>query len=158
MASQGRPKINPITSNAQLHPELYLNTTNLFSFSSSYNSYYMGWNSLYEYSWTALHLWLHLKLDQYVDLIAVKEEEKEMRTKRMGMKTMNPERKLMKRTMRMMMWWSFRRLMTPKNREDAVEYDEDDEDDDEDEEVDNDEGDFAEPESTGRLTSTKGKN
>lgn len=45
------------------------------------------------------------------------------------------------------------------DEEDAVEYDEDDddEDDEEDEEVDNDEGDFAEPESTGRLTSTEGE-
>ncbi|CAN6541675.1 unnamed protein product [Malus baccata var. baccata] len=48
------------------------------------------------------------------------------------------------------------------DEEDGVEYDEDDDDDDEDEddeeeEVDNDEGDLAEPESTGRLTSTEGE-
>lgn len=45
------------------------------------------------------------------------------------------------------------------DEEDAVEYDEDDddEDDEEDEEVDNDEGEFAKPESTGRLTSTEGE-
>ncbi|XP_028775621.1 acidic leucine-rich nuclear phosphoprotein 32-related protein isoform X2 [Neltuma alba] len=45
------------------------------------------------------------------------------------------------------------------DEEDGVEYDEDDEDDDdeEEEEVDNDEGDFAAPESTGRLTSTEGE-
>ncbi|XP_050291442.1 acidic leucine-rich nuclear phosphoprotein 32-related protein isoform X1 [Quercus robur] len=49
------------------------------------------------------------------------------------------------------------------DEEDGVEYeeedDEDDEDDEEDEEeeVDNDEGDLAEPESTGRLTSTEGE-
>ncbi|XP_057761191.1 acidic leucine-rich nuclear phosphoprotein 32-related protein [Arachis stenosperma] len=46
--------------------------------------------------------------------------------------------------------------------EDGVEYDEDDDDDDDDEdeeeeEVDNDEGEFAEPESTGRLESTEGE-
>jgi hypothetical protein len=48
------------------------------------------------------------------------------------------------------------------DEEDVVEYDEEDEDDEEDdedeeEEVDNDEGDLAEPESTGRLTSTEGE-
>ncbi|XP_022739680.1 acidic leucine-rich nuclear phosphoprotein 32-related protein-like isoform X2 [Durio zibethinus] len=42
------------------------------------------------------------------------------------------------------------------DEEDGVEDDDDDEDDEE-EEVDNDEGDFAEPESTGRLTSTEGE-
>ena len=45
--------------------------------------------------------------------------------------------------------------------EDGIEYDEDDDDDDDEdedeEEVDNDEADFAEPESTGRLTSTEGE-
>ncbi|XWS33747.1 hypothetical protein CRYUN_Cryun22dG0110000 [Craigia yunnanensis] len=45
------------------------------------------------------------------------------------------------------------------DEEDGVEDDDDDEDDedDEEEEVDNDEGEFAEPESTGRLTSTEGE-
>ncbi|KAB2618032.1 acidic leucine-rich nuclear phosphoprotein 32-related protein-like [Pyrus ussuriensis x Pyrus communis] len=48
------------------------------------------------------------------------------------------------------------------DEEDGVEYDEDDDDDDDDEddeeeEVDNDEGDLAEPESTGRLTSMEGE-
>jgi hypothetical protein len=49
------------------------------------------------------------------------------------------------------------------DEEDGVEYEEEDDDDDEDdeddeeEEVDNDEGDLAEPESTGRLTSTEGE-
>ncbi|XVE87284.1 hypothetical protein DITRI_Ditri18aG0104600 [Diplodiscus trichospermus] len=47
------------------------------------------------------------------------------------------------------------------DEEDGVDDDEDDDDDDdeddEEEEVDNDEGDFAEPESTGRLTSTEGE-
>lgn len=49
------------------------------------------------------------------------------------------------------------------DEEDGVEYDEDDDDeddddeDDEEEEVDNDEGALAEPESTGRLTSTEGE-
>lgn len=50
-----------------------------------------------------------------------------------------------------------------EDEEDGVEYDEDDDDeddddeDDEEEEVDNDEGALAEPESTGRLTSTEGE-
>ncbi|XP_057971070.1 acidic leucine-rich nuclear phosphoprotein 32-related protein [Malania oleifera] len=47
------------------------------------------------------------------------------------------------------------------DEEDGVEDDEDDDEDDEDEDeeegVDNEEGDFAEPESTGRLTSTEGE-
>ncbi|KAI9089321.1 hypothetical protein K1719_029600 [Acacia pycnantha] len=45
------------------------------------------------------------------------------------------------------------------DEEDGVEYDDDDEDDEdeEEEEVDNDDGDLAAPESTGRLTSTEGE-
>ncbi|XP_041001994.1 acidic leucine-rich nuclear phosphoprotein 32-related protein-like [Juglans microcarpa x Juglans regia] len=43
------------------------------------------------------------------------------------------------------------------DEEDGVEYDEDEDDEDEEEEVDNDEGDFAELESTGRLTSMEGE-